>query len=100
LVIEIRGEDRIVREQGAYHRIAGEAIAEPGKRPKSSVTPPASGDDGGDQFAGSAAGLSALVQAKPGIVHKSLCMAVKRFDLAACHAIDHRQPYRWASIRR
>jgi hypothetical protein len=27
---------------------------------------------------------------------KSLCMAGKRFDLAARHAIDHRQPYRWA----
>jgi len=27
-------------------------------------------------------------------------MAGKRFDSAARHAIDHRQPYRWASIRR
>jgi hypothetical protein len=27
---------------------------------------------------------------------KTLCMAGKRFDSAACHAIDHRQPYRWA----
>jgi hypothetical protein len=27
---------------------------------------------------------------------KSLCMAGKRFDSAFRHAIDHRQPYRWA----
>jgi hypothetical protein len=27
---------------------------------------------------------------------KSLCMAGKRFDSAFGHAIDHRQPYRWA----
>jgi hypothetical protein len=27
---------------------------------------------------------------------KTLCMAVKRFDSAFGHAIDHRQPYRWA----
>jgi hypothetical protein len=24
---------------------------------------------------------------------KSLCIAAKRFDSAACHAIDHRQPH-------
>jgi len=27
---------------------------------------------------------------------KILCMAGKRFDSAGRHAIDHRQPYRWA----
>ena len=31
---------------------------------------------------------------------KSLCIAGKRFDSASRHAIDHRQPHRWASIRR
>ncbi len=31
---------------------------------------------------------------------KSLCIAGKRFDSASCHDIDHRQPHRWASIRR
>jgi hypothetical protein len=27
---------------------------------------------------------------------KTLCMAGKSFDSACRHAIDHRQPYRWA----
>ena len=31
---------------------------------------------------------------------KSLCIAGKRFDSASRHAIDHRQPHRWAPIRR
>ena len=43
-------------------------------------------------------GLTLATQARG--AHKSPCMAGKRFDSAICHAIDHRQPYRWASIRR
>jgi hypothetical protein len=54
-----------------------------------------------DPPAWAAAGLSTL---RPGTrrlpAAKCLCMAGKRFDSAFRHAIDHRQPYRWASIRR
>jgi hypothetical protein len=68
------GEEGVL---GLYHSVVAQAIAEPPKPPKSCVTPP------GGQFAAP----------EP---TKTLCMAGKRFDLAGCHAIDRRQPYRWA----
>src|SRR5450631_4559476 len=66
---------------------------------------------GGDPPVRPATGLSSLTLAETGLpaltqgvtagrLTKSPCMAGKRFDSAARHAIDHRQPYRWASIRR
>ena len=53
----------------------------------------------GDPPAWRAAGLFALTGIAASAM-KCLCMAGKRFDSALRHAIDHRQPYRWASIRR
>jgi hypothetical protein len=83
------------REERLYHPIAAQAIAERRKTPKSCVTLP-------DIRRGSsvlAARLSALTRQNAATATKSLCMAGKRFDSALRHAIDRRQPYRWA-IRR
>jgi hypothetical protein len=77
LFIELRKEEK-EWEQGLYHPGVAQAIAEPRKPLKSCVTPPKAGN---------------LRRSR---VTKTLCMAGKRFDLAARHAIDHRQPYRWA----
>jgi hypothetical protein len=48
---------------------------------------------------GLAAGSGLLARRNAATAMKSLCMAGKRFDSALRHAIDRRQPYRWA-IRR
>ena len=58
----------------------------------------------GDPPARPAAGISILKAiANPlglRLFPKSLCIAGNPFDSACRHAIDHRQPHRWASIRR
>ncbi len=48
---------------------------------------------GGDPPARSAAWISALRSLESRLFLKSLCIAVKRFDSAFGHAIDHRQPH-------
>jgi hypothetical protein len=77
LFIQISGAQKR-REQGLYHPGVIQAIVEPDITPKSYVTLA-----GGGHVAGGGGA-------------KTLCTAVKRFDLARCRAIDRRQPYRWA----
>jgi hypothetical protein len=95
LVIEFREEGGKERVEGLYHPIAAQAIAERGKTPKSCVTQP----DIRGGLLGLSAGSGALARRNAATAMKSLCMAGKRFDSALRHAIDRRQPYRWA-IRR
>src|ERR1700687_1616104 len=94
------GPDRLLRDFRAVlsHPVAGAFGACADRGAYETRRAHASGGGGSDPPARPAAGLSALTPQKR-LGHESLCMAGKRFDLAACHAIDHRPPYRWASIR-
>src|SRR5713101_8631684 len=105
--------DRLLRDfRAVFSRPAAGAVgARADRRSHKTGRAHAPAGGGGDPPVRPATGLSSLnacgnraVRADAGVtagrLTKSLCMAGKRFDSAARHAIDHRQPYRWASIRR